>query len=453
MPKTVSRRRFLQTSAAGAVVFGCPTIVHSRSPNNKLNIALIACGRRGAHNLEQFHGENIVALCDVNEDFLGQAAEKCPKAKKFRDFRKMYDGLRDSEFDAVVVSTPEHTHAAATMPALKRKKHVYCEKPLTHDVRECRLITRAAQEAGVVTQMGTQNHANPNYHRVVELVRAEAIGPVRECHVWVNRAWGLQTKEEAKKNNDPHWVVAERPKEGMDTPSNLDWDLWLGPAPYRPYHSAYLPGPRWYRWWDFGNGTMSDLGSHSVDLAWWALNLDAPRAIEAEGPPPDREQAPASMRVVYEYSPRGELPAVKLSWYQGTRKPDLWTQNKVPQWDSGVLFVGDKGMLIANYNKHLLLPEREFADVQRPPRSIADAPADKPADSHHAEWVRACKTGSPTGSNFAYAGPLTEANHLGNVAFRAGRRIEWDPVHLRIPNAPDAERFLGKDYRAGWSLG
>jgi predicted dehydrogenase len=448
----VSRRRFLQASAAGAVVLGCPAFVRSRSPNSKLNIALIACGRRGAHNLEQFKGENIVALCDVDESFLAQAAQTATRAKQFRDLRKMFDALKDSEFDAVVVSTPEHTHAAATIPALKRKKHVYCEKPLTHDVRECRLISRAAKDAGVATQMGTQNHANANYHRVVELIQAGTIGAVRECHVWVGRAWGLQTKEEAKANNDPHWVTMSRPTEAMTPPSILDWDLWLGPAPYRPYHAAYLPGPRWYRWWDFGNGTMSDLGSHSIDLAWWALKLDAPRTIEADGPPPNPEQAPASMRVTYEYGPRGDLPAVRVIWYQGKRKPDLWTTKKIPQWDSGVLFVGDKGMLIANYDKHQLLPETHFADVHTP-ITIPDTPADKPADGHHAEWLRACKNGGRCGSDFAtYAGPLTEANHLGNVAFRAGKRIEWDPVNLRIPNAPAAEQFLGKDYRSGWSL-
>jgi predicted dehydrogenase len=447
-PKRVTRRRFLQASAAAvAVALGCPAFVRSRSPNDKLNLALIGTGRRGGHNLQQFIGENVVALCDVDEGNLLQAAQSAPQAKRFRDFRKMYDALKDGEFDAVVVSTTEHTHAFATLPALKRKKHIYCEKPLTRDVRECRVITAAAKAAGVVTQMGTQNHANANFRRVVELIQAGAVGPVRECHVWVSRAWGWQTPEEAKKNKDVHWVTMDRPKVGMTPPPSLDWDVWLGPAPERPFHEAYVPGPRWYRWWDFGNGTMSDLGSHWNDLAWWALKLDAPRAIEADGPPPHPEIAPASMRATYEYGARGDMPAVKLVWYQGVRKPELWEQKKVPQWANGVLFVGDKGMLLSDYGKHVLLPEKAFADYQRPPRSIPDSVG------HHAEWVRACKTGSPTLCHFGYAGPLTEANHLGNVAYRAGRRLEWDPVNLRFPNAPAAEQFLGREYRAGWTLG
>jgi predicted dehydrogenase len=443
-----TRRRFLRdTALAGAAALACPAFVRSRAPNDKLNIALIGVGRRGAHNLGHMLGENVVALCDVDENHLNAAARKAPGAKKFTDFRRLYDGLTDGEFDAVVVSTTEHTHAAATLPALKRKKHVYCEKPLTLNVREARVITEAARAAGVVTQMGTQNHANDNYHRVVELIQAGAIGPVREAHVWVSRAWGWQTAEEAKKHGDVHWVVMDRPKEAMPVPQGLAWDLWLGPAAVRPFHAAYVPGPRWYRWWDFGNGTMSDLGSHWVDLAWWALKLDAPRAVEADGPPPHPEIAPASMRARYEYGPRGEMPPVTLTWYQGLRKPELYEQKKVPQWPNGVLFVGDKGMLQSDYHKHVLLPEAQFADYQRPAKSIPDSPG------HHAEWIQACKTGAPTGSHFGYAGPLTEANHLGNVAFRAGRRIEWDAAGLRIPNAPAAEQFLGREYRKGWTLG
>jgi hypothetical protein len=192
---------------------------------------------------------------------------------------------------------------------------------------------------------------------------------------------------------------------------------------------------------------MSDLGSHSNDLPWWALKLDAPKSVESDGPPPHPEIAPASMRAVYHYGPRGDLPALKLVWYQGVRKPEQWDQKAIPQWENGVLFVGDKGMLLADYRRHLLLPEKEFADYKRPPQLIPNV------GTHQAEWVKACKTGGTTGSHFGYAGPLTEANHLGNVAYRAGKRIEWDPVHLRIPNAPAAEQFLGRDYRAGWSLG
>ncbi len=444
--RPVTRRRFLQEAAlAGAAVLGAPAFLRARSPNEKLNIAVIGCGGRGAANLRAVLGENVVALCDVHEGNLLQAAKKAPQAKQFRDFRKLYDGLGDGAFDAVVVSTTEHTHAFAVLPALLRKKHVYCEKPLTHNVREARLLTEAAKRAGVATQMGTQIHATDNYRRVVELVQAGVLGSIHEVHVWVSRAWGWQSEEDARRHKDIVWVT-DRPKGGSTVPRELDWDLWLGPAPERPFDEVYVPGPKWYRWWDFGNGTMSDLGSHWIDLPFWALKLDAPRTVEANGPPPHPELAPASLRVTYTYGPRGDLSPVKLVWYQGARKPELWQEGRIPQWGDGVLFLGARGMLLANYQKHVLLPEKEFADFRRPPQTI-------PASvGHHAEWIQACKTGKPTLCHFGYSGRLTEANHLGNVAYRAGRRLEWDAQHLRIPNAPEAERFLGREYRKGWTL-
>jgi predicted dehydrogenase len=444
---SLSRRRFLQRVAlAGAAVAGAPAFVSCRSPGEKLNLAIIGCGGRGAANMHEMMGENVVALCDVSEPNLLRAADKAPRARKFRDFRKLYDDLKDGDFDAVVVSSTEHTHAFATLPALQRKKHVYCEKPLTHSVREARLITEAARKAGVATQMGTQIHAGSNYRRVVELIQAGAIGPVREAHVWVSRAWGRQSREEAAEHHDLLWT-AERPTEEALVPPGLAWDLWLGPAPLRPFHPAYVPGPKWYRWWDFGGGTMSDLGSHWIDLPFWALKLDAPVAVEAGGPQPHPEIAPASMTATFHYGTRGDLPPVTVAWYQGTMKPDLWTEGKVPRWGDGVLFVGSRGTLLADYGKHLLLPEKEFADFQRPPRTIPESLG------HHAEWLHACKTGAPTTCHFGYSGLLTEANHLGNVAYRAGKRIEWDTRSMRLPNAPEAEHFLGREYRRGWTLG
>jgi predicted dehydrogenase len=443
---SLTRRRFLQqTALTGAAVLGVPAIVSCRSPNEKLNLVLIGCGGRGGANMQHMLGENIVALCDVQEQNLLRAAGQAPRAKKFRDFRKLYDELKDGEFDAVVVSSTEHTHAFATLPALRRKKHVYCEKPLTHNLREARLITEAAKKAGVATQMGTQIHASRNYRRVVELIDAGVIGPVHEAHVWVSRAWGRQSQEEAKKHHDIVWI-AERPQEEMPVPAGLDWDLWLGPAPRRPFHSVYVPGPKWYRWWDFGGGTMSDLGSHWIDLPFWALKLDAPLAVEASGPPPHPELAPASMSATFHYGPRGDRPEVKVTWYQGVQKPVLWKENKIPPWSDGVLFIGPRGMLLADYSKHVLLPEKAFADYKRPPHPIPDSLG------HHAEWLHACKTGAPTTCHFGYSGLLTEANHLGNVAYRAGQRIEWDAPALRIPNAPAAEQFLGREYRKGWKL-
>ena len=421
-----------------------PGLIRTQSPNGKLNIAAIGVGGRGGSNLGDVSSENIVALCDVNEKNLASAAAHHKSAKTFKDFRKLYEELKD--YDAVVVSTTEHTHAFATLPALKLKKHVYCEKPLTRDVREAQIIIQAAKEAGVATQMGTQIHAGENFRRVVELIRAKAIGSVREAHVWVGRAWGWQTAEEAKAHNDIVHVM-DRPKEAMTPPKDVDWELWLGPAPYRPYHDVYLPGPKWYRWWDFANGTMSDLGSHWNDLPFWALDLDQPLTIEANGPPPHAEIAPASMTAKYVYGPRGDRPGLTLTWYQGTHKPAILKDAGIPTWDSGVLFVGEKGMLLSDYDKHLLLPEDKFKGFEHPKPTIP------PSLGHHKEWIHAAKTGAPTTCNFGYSGPLTIANHLGGVAFRAGKRLEWDAKAMKFSNAPDANAFLGREYRKGWTLG
>lgn len=440
-----NRRSFLKTAvAASGLSLGAPAFLRGKNLNDKLNIAIIGSGGRGGSNMANVATENIVALCDVNENHLHAAAQKHSAARRFTDFRRLYDHA--NEFDAVVVSTCEHTHAFATLPALQLKKHVYCEKPLTHNVWEARVIREAAGKANVATQMGTQIHAGENYRRVVELIQSDAIGPVHEVHVWVGRAWGWQaTKEEASKHKDIVFVQ-DRPVRPDPIPAGLNWDLWLGPAPARPFHSVYFPGPKWYRWWDFGNGTMSDLGSHWIDLPFWALKLDHPLTIEASGPPINEEIAPASMQVKYQYGARDTLAPVDLTWYQGVNKPAIWQEAGIPQWGSGALFVGERGMLLADYGKHVLLPTDEFRDFQRPdpfiPKSLG----------HHAEWIHACKTGDPTTCNFEYAGWLTEANHLGNVAYRAGQKLRWDPVGLRVTNVPDAERYIRRDYRPGWRL-
>ncbi len=440
-PNRVSRRQFVASTTVAGVMVSAPAILRGQNLGSKLNIAIVACGGRGGGNMGSVASENIVALCDVNAKALDTAAAKYPKAKKYTDFRKLFDDARD--FDAVVVSTCEHTHAFATILALRAGKHVYCEKPLTHNIWEARLIREAAAKAKVATQMGIQIHANDNYRRVVELVQSGAIGGVKEVHVWVGRAWGLQSQEAAKKHGDIVYVT-ERPKEASPIPPGLDWDLWLGPAPERPFNSVYFPGPKWYRWWDFGNGTMSDLGSHWNDLPFWALKLQVPLTIEATGGPAHPEIAPASMSATYEYAARGDMPAVKLTWHQGENKPEIWKSGEIPKWDSGCLFIGDKGMLLSDYGKHVLLPEKNFADFKRPPQTIAKSLG------QHGEWIDACKTGKPTTCNFEYSGWLTEANHLGNVAFRTGKKLEWDPVALRARNAPEADKFIKREYRKGW---
>jgi predicted dehydrogenase len=444
----LSRRHFLTTTTSAAL--GFPAILRAQSPAKTIRLAIIGCGGRGGSNLASLVKDpNVVitALCDVDKNNLDRAAAQHPKTRLYRDFRKLYDDSPAlADIDAVVVSTTEHTHAFATLPALRLKKPVYCEKPLTHNVAEARLITQVAAEAGVPTQMGTQIHASANYRRVVELIQSGAIGTVTDAHVCVSRAWGHQSKADAEANKDIVHVI-ERPTEAQTPPPHLDWDLWIGPAPFRPYNDIYFPGPKWYRWWDFGNGTMSDLGSHWNDLPFWALKLDTPLTVEAFGPPAHPEIAPATLSATYEYGPRGELPACRVHWHQGATKPDAWKNDPiVSKWSSGVLFIGSKGMLISDYGKHQLLPESDFASFTPPAPFIPDSPG------HHQEWLDAIRNGTPTGSPFSYAGPLTEANHLGNVAYRAGTKLIWDRDKMTATNHPDADRFLKRTPRDGWIL-
>lgn len=438
-----TRRQFAKRALATSAVFAAPAFLRGQNLNSKLNVAMIGSGGRANANLKGLEKENIVMLCDVNEKNIEAAAVRYPKARKEVDFRKVFDHAR--EFDAVVVSTCEHTHAMATMLALKHKKHVYCEKPLTHNVYEARKIREAAVKAGVVTQMGIQMHASENYRRVVEIIQSGAIGPVHEAHVWVSRAWGLQSQAASDANKDRVYVTA-RPKEAMPIPEGLHWDLWLGPAPARPFHEVYFPGPKWYRWWDFGNGTMSDLGSHSNDMPFWALKLQSPLTIEAFGPPPHPEIAPATMRAVYEFGQRGNLPPVRLTWHQGEDKPDLWTQKAIPQWPNGTLFIGSKGMLVADYTKLQLLPEKNFVDFKAAPRTLPVSPGQQQ------EWAAACKGGPKPLADFTYSGWLTESNHLGNVAYRTGKKLEWDVAKMRAKNAPAADQYIKREYRKGWKL-
>lgn len=440
-----SRRHFLKQSAAAASgLFAAPAILRGRNLNEKLNIAVVGTGGRGAANLAEVAAEAITAICDVNAANLDKTAERFPMARKERDYRRLYE--HDHEFDAVVVSTCEHTHAFATLPALKLGKHVYCEKPLTRNIYEARIIREAAEEAKVATQMGIQIHAGDNYRRVVELIQTKAIGEVTEAHVWTSRAWGWQgSQEEAKKNGDIV-VVQDRPHGSSPIPVELNWDLWLGPAPERPFHEVYFPGPKWYRWWEWGGGTMSDLGSHLNDLPFWALKLKTPLTIEAVGPKPHPDLAPASMQVTYEFGQCGDLPPVKLTWYQGTNKPQIWKDNSIPKWDTGILFIGEKGMLLTDYGRHVLLPESDFENFQRPDPFIPASPGQQ------AEWINCIKAGTTPSCNFEYSGWLTEANHLGNVAYRVGRKLQWDPDNLRCQNAPEADQFIQGEYRKGWRL-
>jgi len=314
-PRGITRRQFVRTAltAAGAAA-AAPALLRGQNLNSKLNIAMIGVGGRGGANLKGVASENIVVLCDVDATAVDKMAAQYPQARKVADLRKVFD--QPNEFDAVVVSTCEHTHVFATMLALRAGKHVYCEKPLTYNIAEARLVRETASKLKLATQMGNQGHASDNHRRVKEIILSGAIGPVREVHVWVNRAWGLQSDEAAARNKDIVFAT-ERPKDAEPVPPGLDWDLWLGPAPARPFHSLYVPGPKWYRWWDFGNGTMSDLGSHRNDLAFYALDLQAPLTVEAVADRPAHpELAPATMTVAYGFPARGAMPPVTLTWYR-----------------------------------------------------------------------------------------------------------------------------------------
>lgn len=423
-----SRRQFIKQIglAAGTLLIAREGFARKISANDKLNLGVIGVAHRGGENLKHVTSENIVALCDVDSNFLGAAAGQFPRAKTYNDYRRLLD---QKDIDAVVISTPDHTHAVITAAALKSGRHVYCEKPLTHTISEARLVAKMARRYKRVTQMGTQIHAGSNYRRVVELIRSGAIGPVREAHVWVDKVW------------EP----MDRPSETPPIPAALNYDLWLGPVEYRPYSPEYVPY-QWRRWWAFGGGTLADFGCHHMDLSHWALNLRYPLTIEAEGPPVHTECAPPWLIVHYEYPARNDQPAVKLTWYHGGKRPSHFTEGKLPKWGDGSLFVGEKGMLLADYNQHVLLPEADFAGFVPPKPFIPDS------IGHHQEWIQACKTGGPTTCHFDYAGALTEAVLLGNVAYRVGKKLVWNPKRLRATRCPEAEQYIRHHYRKGWRL-
>jgi len=426
----IRRRDFLRTSlAAGtAATFAAPAVAQSKSPNEKLNIAAVGVAGRAAADVAGVSSENIVAICDIDEKRLGGAAARYSKAKKFVDFRKMLTEM-EKQIDAVVVGTPDHTHMPAGVMAMRMGKHCYAEKPLSHNVYESRVAAEVAKEKNLATQMGTQIHAGDNYRRVVEMIQAGAIGPVHEVHVWCGKNWG----------------GGERPKETPPVPPHIHWDLWLGPAPQRPYHPCYLPG-QWRRWWDFGNGTLGDMACHYMDLPFWALKLRHPTSVEAEGPPVHPETCATKLIVRYEFPARGDMPPVKLTWYDGSNRPSLPAEWNIPVGGAGVLFVGKEGQLRADYGSRKLYPQEKFADYQPPEPTIPSS------IGHHQEWIHACKTGSATTCNFDYSGALSETVLLGNVAYRVGKKLQWDGAAMKATNCPEADQYLRREYRKGWTL-
>jgi predicted dehydrogenase len=441
MPRHVTRRTFLRSvalSGSGLIILSDPRSVRGFAANEKLNIAGIGVAGRGGDDVRGVASENLVALCDVDDAHAAKTFEQFPNAKRYKDFLKMLDEIH-SEIDAVVVGTPDHTHAPPAVMAMKMGKHCYCEKPLAHNVYEARVMAEIAKEKKLATQMGTQIHAEDNYRRVVELVQTGAIGSIGEVHVWL----GANFKGPATPTNMSQPDV---PTEHPPVPPTLDWDLWLGPAAYRPYSPRYAPF-QWRYWWNFANGQLGDFFCHYCDLPFWALKLRYPTTVEAEGPV-HPESAARWTIARHQYPARGDLPPVKLTWYNGGGYPEFIRERNIPteKWNSAVLFIGSKGMLMADYNKHLLLPQEQFQDFQPPepfiPKSIG----------HHQEWIQACKTGGPTTCNFDYSGALAEAALLCNVALRTGKKLTWDPQALKATNCRQADAFLRREYRKGWTL-
>ncbi|ADB17006.1 oxidoreductase domain protein [Pirellula staleyi DSM 6068] len=433
------RRKFLTTSAAalgalslGAYVSESPARA-SRLASEKLRIAAIGVTGRAGANLGEVArlGEEIVALADVDDNLMAKVKDQHSGATCYRDFRDMLD-KQAAKIDAVLVGTPDHTHAPAAAMALRLGKHVYCEKPLTHTVLEARTLNNLAKEKKLVTQMGNQIHAGDNYRRVVEIIQSGAIGKVSDVHVWAGAQY-----------SGAKFTAAE-------APAGLDWNLWLGPAADRPYSSDVHPF-QWRRFWEYGNGALGDFGCHFMDLAHWALDLKAPTSVEAKGPPVDSVSCPDWCEATYEYPARGESPAVKLFWYDSGRRPELLkklshSKTKPADWSGGLLFIGSDGMLLANYGDYVLFPEEKFEGYKLPaetiPRSIG----------HHREWTTAIRDGGTTTCNFEYAGALTEAVLLGTVAYRAGKKLDWNAADMKFTNYAEAEPLLHKEYRKGWTL-
>ena len=427
---TTNRRQFVKTSTliAGGYWLGTATKA-SAAANEKLNIGVIGVGGRGAGDLAAVAHENIVALCDVDANRLGAKSEQFKRATKFSDYRKL---LQQENLDGVVIATPDHHHAPATVRALNRGLHVYCEKPLTHTVEEARVVARLAAEKGVATQMGTQNHEHPGYRRLVELLKKKVIGQVSEVHIITDRPGNYWTQGLS--------LPTDRPS----VPKHLDWDVWLGPASERPYHPMLVPFA-WRGWWDFGCGAIGDMAIHLMDPAFWGLNLGGKVKVTSFGPPAHPQSGPTWMITRFDFGQRGDLDPCTVYWYEGNAQPPRGIAAELPM--NGSLFIGEKGRIAIQHDKHpTLLPAGGIAEEALPKPFLPESPG------HHQQWINACKNGSPTGSNFGYAGPFTEVVLLGNVAYRIGQPIEYDPAQMRITNVASANSMLRKEYRTGWGI-
>ena len=453
----VPRRTFLASTAVAAAGF---TIVPRHvlggqgvtAPSDKLNIAAVGVGGMGKNNVGKCETENIVALCDVDFELADPVFKKYPNAKTYRDFRVMLDEQKD--IDAVIIATPDHSHAVVAMAAMQRKKHVYVQKPLTHSVAEARLLTEAARKYGVVTQMGNQGHSGEGLRLLCEWVWDGGIGPVREAHAWTNRpVW-------------PSGVEVQRPKETPEVPKDLDWDLWIGPAPMRPYHPTYHPA-KWRAWWDFGTGSLGDMACHIVDPLFAALKLKYPTSVEAnisrywqaffEQAEPKNEMYPRSTIIRFAFPAREGLPALDLTWWDGGLMPQrpagMDPSFKMGDNDGGILLIGENATIMAGcYGESpRIVPESRRRQFKRPARRLERIP--EGPDGHEQDWIRACKGGAPAGSNFDYSGPLTEMVLMGNLAVRfPDRQLLWNGEAMEVTNDKDANAYVKREYRDGWHV-
>jgi len=439
---TLGRRNFLKASGLGAAALAA-SIPRSRAAekvrtgrivakDEKLRVACVGCGGKGSGDAGAMGGEHVVALCDVDYDKGAKIFNKYPEAERFKDYRQMLIEM-DDQIDAVTVSTPDHMHFPISMMAIQMGKHVFCQKPLTHTIWEARAIAEAARKHKVATQMGIQGHSAEGIRLLKEWLDVGAIGDVHEVHYWTNR---------------PIWPQGiERPTDTPSIPDTLDWNLWLGVAPERPYHPAYCPF-KWRGWWDFGCGALGDIGCHAMDAAFYALELGSPTSVVAETSAVNNETAPSWSIVTYQFPARGNKPPVKVVWRDGNKMPDrpkdLEEGRKLPGGIGGQLIVGDKGTIMANdvyCNSVRIIPESKMKAFERPEKTIPRSVG------HVKEWIDACRGGDPAGANFDYSGKLTEMVLLGNLAVRTGKYIEWDAERMVCTNVPEANQYVRKPYR------
>ena len=497
MSEGSNRRDFIKYTAATGMGFWVAAQktwadeANSKSPNERVNIACIGCGGKGDSDSEQAaEVGNVVAICDTSDSTLNHkfnhknkdGSMPFKKAKKFNDFRKMFDQM-GKDFDAVTVSIPDHNHAVAAMMGIKNKKAVYCQKPLAHYVAEARALRLAAEENKVATQMGNQGTAENGLREAVEVVQAGGIGGVKEVHIWTNRPIWPQAP-----------LVTDMPMREDPVPAELHWNEWIGPAPFRPYVSKvhYMENGEqkerdcynsfcWRGWWDFGTGALGDMGCHTANMAYMALKLYEahPITIQAESGIINFQTYPSWAHVTYEFPARSEMPPVRVNWYEGHRDgkvvqpPDELKEAVLAEFnkhnvrtgkhkqpykdlsDSGCILVGEKGMIYSpnDYGaEYVMLPDEQFENYQKPPQSL---PRNGQSDvGMKKEWVAAIKGGPPAMSNFNYSARLSEFILLGNVAIRAGAQhpLQWDGEAMKVTNWPEANAFLKREYRKGYEL-